>query len=101
MPFTIVITGTNDKPTIDASGSTITGQIGTGNTVTVDTVTGTVTFTDPDLTDRSCRAEISATDPFRYYDAEGNDVRDANGGAAGCVLAVSTADRRADGRKHP
>ena len=42
---------------------------------TVDTVTGTVTFTDPDLTDRPVvSAEISATDPFRYYDAEGNDV---------------------------
>ena len=74
VPFTIVITGTNDKPTITASGGEITERIGTGNTA-VDTVTGTVTFTDPDLTDRPVvSAEISATDPFRYYDAEGNDV---------------------------
>ena len=74
VPFTIVITGTNDKPTITASGGEITERIGTGNTA-VDTVTGTVTFTDPDLTDRPVvSAEISASDPFRYYDAEGNDV---------------------------
>ena len=74
VPFTIVITGTNDKPTISASGGEITELIGTGNTE-VDTVTGTVTFADPDLTDRPVvTAGISTTDPFRYYDAEGNDV---------------------------
>ena len=74
VPFTIVITGTNDKPTLSATGGTITERIGTGNTA-VDTVTGTVTFADVDLTDRPVvSAAISATDPFRYYDAEGNDV---------------------------
>jgi VCBS repeat-containing protein len=74
VPFTIVITGTNDKPTLAAIGGTITERIGTGNTA-VDTVTGSVTFTDVDLTDRPVvSAAISATDPFRYYDAEGNDV---------------------------
>jgi VCBS repeat-containing protein len=74
VPFTIVITGTNDKPTITASGGEITERIGTGNTE-IDTVTGTVTFNDPDLTDRPVvTAGISTTDPFRYYDAEGNDV---------------------------
>ncbi len=74
VPFTIVITGTNDKPTITASGGEITERIGTGN-AEIDTVTGTVTFTDPDLTDRPVvTAGISTTDPFRYYDAEGNDV---------------------------
>ena len=74
VPFTIVITGTNDKPTVTSTGGEITEQVGTGNT-TIDTVTGTVTFTDPDLTDRPVvSADISATDPFRYYDAEGNDV---------------------------
>ena len=74
VPFTIVITGTNDKPTVTSTGGEITERIGTGNTA-IDTVTGTVTFTDPDLTDRPVvSAEISATDPFRYYDAEGNDV---------------------------
>jgi VCBS repeat-containing protein len=74
VPFTIIITGTNDKPTISATGGEITERIGTGNTV-IDTVTGTVTFADVDLTDRPVvSAAISATDPFRYYDAQGNDV---------------------------
>ena len=74
MPFTIVITGTNDKPTLSATGGTITERIGTGNAA-VDTVTGSVTFADVDLTDRPVvSAAISATDPFRYYDAEGNDI---------------------------
>ena len=74
VPFTIVITGTNDKPTLSATGGTITERIGTGNAA-VDTVTGSVTFADVDLTDRPVvSAAISATDPFRYYDAQGNDV---------------------------
>ena len=74
VPFTIVITGTNDKPTLSATGGTITERIGTGNTA-VDTVTGSVTFADVDLTDRPVvSAAISTTDPFRYYDAEGNDI---------------------------
>ena len=38
-------------------------------------MTGTVTFADVDLTDRPVvSAAISATDPFRYYDAQGNDI---------------------------
>jgi VCBS repeat-containing protein len=74
VPFTIVITGTNDKPTLSATGGEITERIGTGNT-TIDTVTGTVTFADVDLTDRPVvSAAISETDPFRFYDAQGNDV---------------------------
>jgi VCBS repeat-containing protein len=77
VPFTIIITGTNDKPTITASGGEITEMIGTGNTE-IDTVTGTVVFTDPDLTDRPVvTAAISASDPFRYYDAEGHDITDS------------------------
>jgi VCBS repeat-containing protein len=48
--------------------------MGTGNTA-VDTVTGSITFADVDLTDRPVvSAAISTTDPFRYYDAQGNDV---------------------------
>ena len=74
VPFTIVITGTNDKPTLSTTGGTITELIGTGSAA-VDTVTGSVTFTDVDLTDRPVvSAAISTTDPFRYYDAKGNDV---------------------------
>ncbi len=74
VPFTIVVTGTNDKPTLSATGGTITERVGTGNTA-VDTVTGSVTFADVDLTDRPVvSAAISTTDPFRYYDAQGNDI---------------------------
>ncbi|WP_210183172.1 VCBS domain-containing protein, partial [Bradyrhizobium lablabi] len=74
VPFTIVITGTNDKPTISATGGEITERIGTGNTA-IDVVSGTVTFGDVDLTDRPVvSVAISTTDPFRYYDADGNDV---------------------------
>ena len=74
VPFTIVITGTNDKPTLSATGGAITERVGTGNTA-VDIVTGSVTFADVDLTDRPVvSAAISATDPFRYYDAEGIDI---------------------------
>jgi VCBS repeat-containing protein len=51
VPITITVTGTNDKPTIATSGGTIMERIGTGNTA-LDTISGTVTFTDVDLTDR-------------------------------------------------
>jgi VCBS repeat-containing protein len=74
VPFTITITGTNDAPTIATSGGTITERIGTGNTA-IDRVSGTVTFTDVDLTDRPVvSAAISSTDPFKYIDAQGHDV---------------------------
>lgn len=74
VPLEIVITGTNDKPTVTATGGEITERIGTGNSE-IDTVSGTVTFADVDLTDRPVvSAAISETDPFRYYDAEGNDI---------------------------
>ena len=72
--FTITITGTNDKPTIATSGEVITELVGTGNTAT-DTATGTVTFTDVDLTDRPIvSVALSASQPFRYLDAHGHDV---------------------------
>ena len=82
VPFTIVITGTNDKPTVSATGGTITERIGTGNAA-VDTVTGTVTFTDVDLTDRPVvSAAISTTDPFRYLRCAGQRRhRDADAGS--------------------
>ena len=78
------ITGTNDKPTLSATGGTITERIGTGNTA-IDTVTGTVTFADVDLTDRPVvSAAISTTDPFRYLRCAGQRRhRDADAGATG------------------
>jgi VCBS repeat-containing protein len=72
--FTITITGTNDTPTIATSGNTITERVGSGNTAT-DTASGTVTFTDVDLTDRPIvSAALSASHPFQYLDAQGHDV---------------------------
>lgn len=74
VPFTIVITGTNDRPTISATAGELTEQPGTGNT-TIDTITGTITFADADLTDRPVvTTAISETNPFSYHDAEGRDI---------------------------
>nr|WP_246515430.1 VCBS domain-containing protein [Bradyrhizobium diversitatis] len=74
IPITITITGTNDKPTVATSGGTVIEQVGTGNEA-LDVITGTVTFTDVDLTDRPIvSAELSSTQPFKYLDAEGNDI---------------------------
>ena len=74
IPITITITGTNDKPTVATSGGTLIEKVGTGNEA-LDIITGTVTFTDVDLTDRPIvSAELSSTQPFKYLDAEGNDV---------------------------
>ena len=84
VPFTIVITGTNDKPTLSATGGTITERIGTGNTA-VDTVTGSVTFTDVDLTDRPVRQRGDLRDrsvPLLRCAGQRRH-RDADAGAAG------------------
>ena len=55
-------------------GVEILEQLGTGNR-TFDTVTGTITFADVDLTDRPVvSAAISETNPFSYHDAEGHDI---------------------------
>ena len=72
--FTITITGTNDAPTVATSGGTVIERDGTGNTA-IDTISGTVTFTDTDLTDRPVvSAALSTTEPFRYLDAQGHNV---------------------------
>ncbi len=74
IPITITITGTNDKPTVATSGGIVIEKVGTGNEA-LDTITGTVTFTDVDLTDRPIvSAALSSAHPFKYLDAHGNDV---------------------------
>ncbi|WP_434056884.1 VCBS domain-containing protein [Bradyrhizobium tunisiense] len=74
IPITITVTGTNDKPTVATSGGTVIEQVGTGNEA-LDVITGTVTFTDVDLTDRPIvSAALSSAQPFKYLDAEGNDI---------------------------
>jgi VCBS repeat-containing protein len=74
IPITITITGTNDKPTVATAGGAVIEEVGTGNTA-LDTITGSVTFTDVDLTDRPIvSAALSSTQPFKYLDAHGNDI---------------------------
>nr|WP_249812748.1 VCBS domain-containing protein [Bradyrhizobium sp. 141] len=74
VPITITITGTNDKPTVATSGGTVIEKVGTGNEA-LDTITGTVAFTDVDLTDRPIvSAALSSTQPFKYLDAQGHDI---------------------------
>ncbi|WP_246668640.1 VCBS domain-containing protein [Bradyrhizobium sp. UNPF46] len=74
IPITITVTGTNDKPTVATSGGTVIEKVGTGNEA-LDTITGTVTFTDVDLTDRPIvSAALSSTHPFKYLDAQGHDI---------------------------
>ena len=74
LPFTITITGTNDAPTVTTAGRTIVERIGTGNTA-LGVASGTVTFTDVDLTDRPMvSAALSSSQPFVYLDAQGHDV---------------------------
>jgi VCBS repeat-containing protein len=73
-PITITITGTNDKPTVATSGGTVIEKVGTGNTA-LDTISGAVSFTDVDLTDRPIvSAALSTTQPFKYLDAHGHDI---------------------------
>ena len=103
VPFTIVITGTNDKPTLSATGGTITERIGTGNTA-VDTVTGTVTFADVDLTDRPVVSAAISDDrsvPLLRCGRQRRH-RDADAGATGGDPGRrGAAHRGAGGRKHP
>ena len=74
IPITITITGTNDKPVLATSGGTVIEKLGTGNTA-LDTITGNVTFSDVDLTDRPVvSAALSSTHPFKYLDAHGHDI---------------------------
>ena len=74
IPITITITGTNDKPTVATAGGTVIEKVGTGNEA-LDTITGTVAFTDVDLTDRPIvSAALSSAHPFKYLDAQGHDI---------------------------
>ena len=67
VPFTIVITGTNDKPTITATSSGLTEVPGTP-----DHASGKITFADVDLTDRPT---VSASfTSFTYLDSLGNNL---------------------------
>nr|WP_245323188.1 VCBS domain-containing protein [Bradyrhizobium shewense] len=88
IPITITVTGTNDKPTVATLGGTVIEKVGTGNEA-LDTITGTVTFTDVDLTDRPIvSAALSSTQPFKYLDAEGNDITSLTPQQLAAIAAV-------------
>jgi VCBS repeat-containing protein len=66
--FTITI-GTNHPPTVEVTSIAIAELLGTGNTAS-DTGSGTITFTDVDLTDRPVAS--TAFTSFTYTDASHN-----------------------------
>jgi VCBS repeat-containing protein len=84
--FTITITGTNDAPTVVATGADITKHIGTGVTAN-DFASGAITFSDPDLTDRPIVS--TAFSSFQVLDAHNNDITSTlTGGQIAAVVAV-------------
>jgi VCBS repeat-containing protein len=70
-PVTITITGTNDLPTISASSGEILRPPGAG-TIASDAVSGTIKFTDVDLTDRPVGSATFSS--FEILDAQNHDV---------------------------
>ena len=68
-PLTVTITGTNDAPTIATTNGSI--AAGTGNETT-DHALGTITFADPDLTDRPVASTQFTS--FTYQNAADQDV---------------------------
>ena len=73
-PLTVTITGTNDVPTIATTSGSITELPGTSNAA-IDHATGTVSFTDADLT---ARPVVSAQfTSFTYQNAAHTDVTES------------------------
>jgi VCBS repeat-containing protein len=64
---TITIIGTNDAPVVSTTSNAFTELAGTTNNATPDTVSGTISFTDVDLTDRPLAS--AAFSSFTYTDA--------------------------------
>ena len=69
--FVVTITGTDDTPVVSTTSNAFTELVGTHN-ATLDTVTGTISFTDVDLTDRP--TITTAFTSYTYKDAHGTDV---------------------------
>jgi VCBS repeat-containing protein len=70
---TVVFTGTNDTPLIDAGSSVLANSIseipGVTNSSTVDSTAGVVAFTDPDLNDRPTATINTAGETVTWQDA--------------------------------
>src|SRR5262249_57013197 len=63
---TITITGTDDLPVVSTTSNAFIELAGTNN-ATLDTVSGTISFTDVDLTDRPLASAVFTS--FTYTDA--------------------------------
>src|SRR5262249_2464705 len=70
-PFTVTITGTDDAPVVSTTSNVFTELPGTNN-ATLDTVSGTISFTDVDLTDRPLASAVFTS--FTYTDAAHNPL---------------------------
>ena len=69
---TVTVDGANDIPTITATSSGLPETPGVTNSGATDTATGTINFTDADVTDRP--TVETAYVSFDYHDAAGNDL---------------------------
>jgi VCBS repeat-containing protein len=74
---TITINGLNDPPAIDAAHTTATGAVAelqnTTGSSAIDSASGNVAFTDPDLTDRpTATIDSSSHETVTYQDASGH-----------------------------
>ncbi len=67
-PLTVTITGTNDAPVVTTTSAVFSEQAGTANTGN-DTATGTIGFTDVDLSDRPTVSAAFAS--YTYFAANG------------------------------
>ena len=94
-PFTITVAGTNDLPTIAATGSAFIELLGTNNAL-IDHAEGAITFADVDLTDRP--TVDGTVRELRLYGRR-RFAADADAGAGG--RARGGADPDAGGDQHP
>ena len=85
-PVTITITGTNDTPVITSATSNAFSELPGTNNAATDTVSGTISFTDVDLSDRP-----TVTAPFASYSYIAADGHTALTLTAGQQSALETA----------
>jgi VCBS repeat-containing protein len=74
--ITVIFTGTNDTPVIDAGSSVLTNATSelpnVTNSSTIDSTSGVVAFSDPDLTDRPTATINTAGETVTWQDATHN-----------------------------
>src|SRR5262249_25267780 len=87
-PVTITITGTNDAPVVSTTSNAFTELAGTNN-ATPDTVSGAISFTDVDLTDRPLANAVFNS--YTYTDAVHNPLTLTPAQLAAVAVPVSVA----------